>query len=109
MISAKQAKELYDQSGAEVEQFLTTQIEPKVTDAARAGKRKYTHNLGALDAFDHLDRKITPLHKAIAAKLVELGYTAKFEKDSKGYVPRGLVDDDGRGPTYYNFSLVIGW
>lgn len=109
MITAKEAKELYDQSGAEVEQFLKTQVEKRVADAANGGKRFVFIHLGSVKQFEYLDCTITPLQKAVADKLKTLGYRVEFKLDGDKYVPRGLADDNGWGPTIQNYGIQVSW
>ena len=109
MITAKQAKELYDQSGAEVNEFLEYTVEPEVTKAANSGKREVRIHLGNLPTFHYTHTGITPLQHAVVAKLKELGYRANIEMYGERYVPRGLADDDGNGPEYENYGIQIGW
>lgn len=109
MITAKEAKELYDQSGAEVEQFLKNEVEKRVTDAAKGGKRFVFICLATLKFYEHAQDKLTPLNKAVVERLVELGYRARVVLDGEPYVPRGLADDDGNGPKHQNYGIQIGW
>jgi hypothetical protein len=109
MITSKEAKELYDQSGAEVEQFLKNEVEKKVTDAAKGGKRHVFIYLGSVKQFEYLDRTITPLQQAVADKLKTLGYRADIKLDGESYVPRGLADDNGPGPKVQNYGIQISW
>jgi hypothetical protein len=109
MITAKEAKELYDESGAEVEQFLSYNVEQKVMDAANGGKRSVTIHLGSKDHFSCLAQLITPLQKAVVEKLKELGYQVVIKADGEFYVPRGLADDDGNGPKHQNYGIQISW
>lgn len=109
MITAKEAKELYDQSGAEVEQFLKHEVEKRVTDAAKGGKRFVFIDLGYVKQFEYLDRAITPLQQAVADKLKTLGYRADIKLDGDKYVPRGLADDDGNGPKIQNYGIQVSW
>jgi hypothetical protein len=109
MITAKEAKELYDQSGAEVEQFLKNEVEKRVTDAAKGGKRSVFVDLGYVKQFQYLHHTITPLQQAAADKLKELGYRVVIKLDGESYVPRGLADDDGNGPKIQNYGIQIGW
>lgn len=108
MINAKAAKELYDKSGAEVDAYLKNNLEKAVMDAAKAGSRSLFHFLGSEEVFKNVTP--TPIQKQIMNKLIELGYTVKFSsKDGDVYVPRGLADDNGKGPLYQNYGLEIGW
>ena len=109
MLTAQEAKVLYDQSGAEVDEFLKYTVEKEVTNAAKGGKRTVTILLGSLEPLRHLDQEVTPLNKAVVAKLKELGYIAHIERYGESYVPRGLADDDGRGPSHTNYGIRIGW
>lgn len=109
MITAKEAKELYDQSGAEVEQFLKNSVEKPVTDAANGGKRHVFIHLGCVPNYRHLFQEITPLQKAAREKLNELGYRVEIKLDGESYVPLGLTDNDGYGPTVQNYGIQIGW
>ena len=109
MITANEAKQLYDESGHEVEQFLKNEVEKKVTDAAKGGKRHVFIHMGAVNQFEYLDRTITPLQQAVADKLKTLGYRADFKLDGDKYVPRGLADDDGNGPKIQNYGIQISW
>jgi hypothetical protein len=109
MITAKEAKELYDQSGQEVADYLKYTVENEVVKAAEGGKRNTIIHLGSKELFDHLDQLITPLQKAVVDKLKELGYRAEIKLYGDHYVPRGLADDDGKGPKHQNYGIHIGW
>jgi len=109
MITAQQAKVLYDESGAEVQAFLAHSVEKQIKDAASSGKRTVIIHLGALEILRHLDQEITPLQKAVVAQLKVLGYKAAIEMYGDRYVPRGLADDDGNGPQHRNYGIEIGW
>lgn len=109
MIDAKQAKQLYDESGAEVDQFLKTEVEKKVIDAAKGGKRYTFIFLDTVGPYEYVENKLTPLNRAVVDKLVELGYRARVVNDGDKYVPRGLADDDGNGPAHQNYGIQIGW
>jgi hypothetical protein len=109
MITAKEAKELYDQSGQEVADFLKHNVEQRVKKAAEGGKRDVFIHLGSVAQFEYLDRTITPLQQAVADKLKTLGYRADIKLDRDKYVPRGLADDNGNGPTIQNYGIQISW
>lgn len=109
MITAQEAKQLYDESGAEVDQFLKNEVEQKVADAAKGGKRQVFVYMGSVKQFEYLDRTITPLQQAVADKLKTLGYRADIKLDGDKYVPRGLADDYGNGPTIQNYGIQISW
>ena len=109
MITAKEAKELYDQSGAEVDHFLKHTVEINVVTAAKSGKRDVIILLDSLGPYEYLDSVVTPLQKAVVAKLKKLGYAAEIKLYGDSYVPRGLADDDGRGPSHQNYGIQISW
>lgn len=109
MITAAQAKELYDQSGKEVADFLKFKVEPAVMEAAKAGKRHIAIFLDSKGPFDRLDQAIKPVHRSVLAKLKELGYEASIAVYGDKYVPRGLADDVGNGPMYQNYGILVGW
>ena len=109
MINAKEAKALYDKSGQEVADYLKHTVEKEVVKAAEGGKRQTIIHLASKGPFDHLDQLITPLQKAVVAKLKELGYRAEIKLDGDRYVPRGLADDDGNGTSHQNYGFHIGW
>lgn len=109
MITANEAKALYDQSGAEVDLYLKHNVEPMLTVAATSGKRNVHIHLGCVGKFDALDQKLTPTEKGVIDKLLELGYTAKVAKEGSPYVPLRLQDANGDGPSVTNFGITIGW
>lgn len=109
MITAKEAKELYDKSGQEVADYLKYTVEPQVVKAADGGKRQTIIHLKSLEPFRHLDQMITPLQKAVVDRLKELGYGAEIKLYGESYVPRGLADDLGKGPSHQNYGIHIGW
>lgn len=107
MITAAQAKELYDQSGAEVNDFLTHKVEKYIRDAAMAGKRSVFVLVDSEETWKTITP--SPFNRQVIDKLKELGYTAKFGRDGESYVPRGLADDNGNGPKHTNVGYTIGW
>jgi len=109
MITAKEAKVLYDKSGQEVADYLKYTVEKEIVKAAEGGKRHTIIHLKSLPYFQHLDQVITPLQKAVIDRLKELGYGAEIKLYDNPYVPRGLTDDDGQGPSHQNYGIHIGW
>ena len=108
MISAEEAKALYDASGEEVEAFLKSAVEPKVVEAARAGKRKVFIFVGGEPTYG-IENARQPVHDAAIVKLKKLNYGVSWGADGEAYVPRGLADDDGNGPAYINYGIHVGW
>jgi hypothetical protein len=109
MITAKEAKELYDKSGQEVADYLKYTVEKEVVKAANGGKRDTMIHLGSLGPFEYLDSVITPLQRAVVIKLAAFGYRADIKLYGDSYVPRGLADDDDNGPKHQNYGIHIGW
>jgi hypothetical protein len=105
MIAAKEAKALYHYSGAEVEQFLKTEVEPRVTEAAKGGKRSAMIHLGSKGPYEYLSQLVTPQQMAAVARLIELGYSAQIQLYDEKYVPGGPAD--GSFEAFY--GIQIGW
>lgn len=107
MLTAKEAKELYDRSGAEVNDYLERKIGPQIQKAAESGKRTVFHLIDCEETWKTIE--MTPFQRQIHDKLTELGYHVRFGRDGDPYVPRGLADDDGNGPRHTNCGFTIGW
>jgi len=107
MITAKEAKVLYDESGAEVQIFLTNKVGPEIKKAAAAGTRSYVAHTGSEELWRNVGP--TPMIRATLAELKRLGYAASFGKYGDEYVPRGLADDNGKGPAHQNYGITITW
>lgn len=107
MITAKEAFELYNQSGAEVRRFLGYTVDQAVQNAAKAGKRSVEILLSAEECWKTLVP--TPFERSVIAQLEELGYNVKLERYGEPYVPRGLADDNGNGPMHRNYGFIISW
>jgi hypothetical protein len=117
MITAKEANQLYDESGAEVAEFLKHKIDGLIRAAASAGKKKATIHLsndriyaGGMNRA-HAESLASTIDKLVVAKLIELGYTAQIQPIGVPYIPAGLVDDfdSSKGTTYQDYGIVIGW
>ena len=106
MITAKEAIALYDASGAEADAMLKN-IEPKIVDAAKAGKRNVFFLIDASEVWKNIAP--TPLQNQVMDKLYALGYRVQFTRYGGSYVPAALADDDGKGPKYENFGFAIHW
>lgn len=109
MITAKEAKALYNKSGQEVADYLKHLVEQQVIKAAEGGKRQTIIFLDNLGPYSYLDQVITPLQKAVVAKLKEMGYGAEIKPYGDSYVPLGLADDGGNGPSHQNYGIHISW
>lgn len=109
MITAKEAKQLYDKSDAEAEQFLSTKVEPKVIEAATQGKRCTYVFIDATDPWKRIEGEITNVHRRVIDMLIDLGYVVTLCYYGDKYVPRGLADDAGNGPEYQNYGIRVCW
>lgn len=109
MITAKEAKELYDKSGQDVEDYLKNNVEDKIINAANNGKRYVFIQINCIENWKQLSSVITPLHNAVCARLKELGYNTNIQTNGESYVPKGLADDDGNGPKHTNYGIMITW
>lgn len=109
MLTAAEAKKLYDESGHEVQTFLDIAVEPLVTAAAKKGQRSCHIHIDTIETFENLSTKITPLQYGVLKKLEELGYRSSISLKGLPYVPRGLADDYGDGPKHTNYGFNIHW
>lgn len=106
MITAVEAKELYDTSGVEADRILN-QIEPIIIKAATAGERSCFVYIDSIEI--HRNITVTALQEQVLNKMQKLGYRISVAKYGSTYVPRGLSDDDGNGPKYENYGYSIHW
>ena len=109
MITAAQAKNLYDESGVEVDSYLNKTIAPEIEKAAKAGKRSVFVHVGSEPPYGSTKTLQAPLHTSTMMELTELGYKASWVAEGGPYVPRGLADDYGEGPAYINVGIYISW
>ena len=109
MITAAEAKTLYDESGAAVDNYLNKIIAPKIEKAAKAGKRNVFIDAGSEQAYGSTKAPKESLYTSTMVKLTELGYKVSWGTDGAPYVPQVLVDDYGKGPEYINVGIHISW
>ena len=109
MITAEQAKNLYDESGVEANSYLNKTIAPEIEKAAKAGKRSVFVHVGSVPLYGFIKTPKEQLHTSTMMKLDELGYKAIWVTDGASYVPPGLADDYGEGPEYINVGIHISW
>ncbi len=107
MITAKEAKALYDASDAEAKGLMKS-FESQIIEAAKSEKQWIVITIGSSPTTK------TPqpdsVQKRVMELLNELGYTSRWVPQyDDAYVPRGLADDDGAGPSYINCGIHIGW
>ena len=109
MITAEQAKKLYDESGVAVDSYLNRTIAPEIEKAAKAGKRSVFIHVGSEPPYGSTKTLQAPLHTSAMMKLTGLGYKVIWALMVTPYVPRGLADDYGEGPAYTNVGIHISW
>ena len=107
MLSAKEAREIVENSDVEVLKSLKM-FDEQIRYAAAQGKREYFYRMGAVEMFLGMTA-LKPLTVSVIAKLEALGYGVKYTFYGDSYVPRGLADDDGNGPEYTNYGIIVGW
>lgn len=107
MITATEALAIYEKTGADVKKFLKKEIEPKIKYAASQGKRSVFVFLTSYESY--AQPSLENYHKKAVEELASLGYTVSLGRDGDPYVPRGLADDNGEGPSHINYGLHIGW
>ncbi len=107
MIDAAEARRLYDESGAEVTAWLDCNASRKIEDAAKSGKRNVFIFLDSEEVWKNPTP--SPIQKRCIDALIGLGYRAEFKVDAETYVPRGLADDEGAGPKYRNYGIMVSW
>ena len=109
MITAKEASDLYDKSGQAVKDFLKNKVEPKVIKAAESGKLTVFILVSSIESYRNLPPE-PELVTGVIAELKKLGYHVTYGKDmSYSYIPAGLRDASGDGPTHVNYGYSIGW
>lgn len=117
MITAAQALELVKRSDAEVERYLAL-IGPAIEVASKAGRRSIL--LSSVVGFPdpaavsvHLPVNtpfsMTDFQTRLCAALKQFGFGADMQAPHASYVPRGLADDDGNGPSYKHYTIIVRW
>ena len=106
MITAKEAKGLYDASDAEAKGLMKS-FESQIIEAAKSGKRWIVITIGSSPTTQNLQPD--SVQKRAMELLNELGYVSRWTANGAAYVPLGLMDDYGNGPMYVNYGIHIGW
>lgn len=109
MITAKEARQLFETSNVKVKEFLTKEVEPKIIDASTNGKNSIYIHVGARPIRDHSPIVLPEVQNRAMQELIKLGYSVRVTNHGEFYIPRGLMSDDGDGPEYQNFGLEIRW
>jgi len=112
MLTAKEAKALAEASDAHLERYLTL-IEREIKPRAERGERKYECYVADLwvSQETYMHPEPTPLQQRIINTLKAFPncYGVQWGASGDAYVPRGLADDDGEGPSHQNFCIHIHW
>ena len=109
MITAKEARSLYDDhSSAEVKAYLA-KIDPVIREAAKDGKQFVVLYVDGLWEAGQYQSNLTSVQVRVKAELEALGFHVTYGKVGNGSIPRGRMNDDGTGPTYYNTCLTVSW
>jgi hypothetical protein len=118
MITAADARKRAQMSNDAVDQFVEA-LGVKIEEAANKGlyEIKY-HGNGQYDPTkdneicmeSFMTFKVPQFWELVIAKLKShpLNYMAKIGH-SESYFPRGLANDDGEGPEYIDYYIVISW
>ena len=107
MIDAKQARELTDLSGIEAKKYLKNVVEPAIKTAAGKGLRKVEVYVIDVETFQ---RPNCPKMQSAAIEVLrELGFKAFWGNYGEPYIPVAMTDDDGNGPNYHAYGLIISW
>jgi hypothetical protein len=107
MISAKEANKLLEASGARVQIYLDTKIEPIVKMAIEQGKKYCVIGIASIPSYQIPEP--TELDKKVMEALRMLGYTVSFGMYGESFIPRGLDDEGLNNPRYRNYGFEIGW
>ena len=116
MITAEQAAQLAAQSDAMIEQYLI-KIGHAIEAVAMAGERSLSLNT-VFSCDERVSFSIGPHekkseHQQFRVRLINalksFNYRAQIEMIGDSYVPRGLADDDGNGPVYQQYAIVVRW
>jgi hypothetical protein len=118
MISAAEARKRAQMSQEAVDKFLE-ELSPKIAAASDKGLFEYRYSgqspydptkTDQLSMESFMTFTMPEFWKLAIAKLQAFpnnyGVTVKHDDP---YVPRGLADDDGNGPEYVSYYMLISW
>lgn len=107
MITAKEARTLYDASDAEAKGLMKS-FESRIIEAAKSGKRWIVITMGSSPTTQN--PQPDSVEKRAMELLNELGYVSRWvAQDGDVYIPYGLMDDYGNGPKHVNYGIHISW
>lgn len=106
MISARDAVKLFEESEGRLNQYLDTEIEKKVRDAAINGKRKVEILLGCEP--EYFTPRPDQFQLAVIARLKKQGFAVNFSQYGESYIPRAYEDNEN-AVKHCNYGYVISW
>ncbi len=101
MINAKEAKELYKQSDAEVKAYLA-KIDPLIRKAAMDGEQFVALYIDGLWETAQCQPIMTTIQRRLKEELESLGFVVTHRNNGGGYIPPN-------GHVCYDYVLVVGW
>lgn len=108
-ITAREARERANLSEVAAQKWLKS-IEPQIMKAADSNEFSLTFHLDCVDVtFSQRLPDLKPEIKGAVSMLKDMGYNVRYTVYGDRYVPRGLQDDDGKGPMHQNSGLIISW
>lgn len=110
MISAAEARQLTQQNSAK-RKLMLDKVSEAIRNEALQGKSScHIFVSGLQDAQpSYISVKPSADHLWITQQLEAVGFKVGFGPEGSPYVPRGLADDDGKGPAYQNWTLEVFW
>jgi hypothetical protein len=111
MITREQAKEKADSVG-KVPDFVKKQLDDRISTAAENGDYQvflYIPDLWQSVNVYQNPVEPTALQKNVIKFLTEApnNFTISFTQDGDSYIPRGLADDIGDGPSYVTWGILV--
>ena len=107
MITAKEARETYENSKMRIIKYLETDVKPVIIRALEAGECECVIYVDSKPNYQIISPN--PFQQSILEELKRLGYRAQFSAFGDTYIPRGLADHDHHGPLYINYGFKIFW
>ena len=102
MITAQEARKLYEDSGAKVTDFMKYTVEPMIRNAAESGKDRVFLCAGSDERWKIVHAPV--FYQQLIDKLVELGFSAKWTVNGQ---PTFRVDFLLRDYDYFLFMSTV--
>lgn len=110
MITAAEARAIVETSKTRID-AVVERLSEKIREASEGEKREYICTEDKLhdsvEFFHHLSA--TKYQLAVMERLKSLGFDVKWMKHGEAYIPRALQNDDGTGPSYSSWAVIIKW